>query len=362
MALSTQERKVIRAFLEDKSLYDTFVDLFNFQCSICEGIEFVDRGSIIGFGKPNEHLRCYVGKFADGYLLKIKTIDEAQRFCKDDFDEYKLQIQYNTLMFSLEKEKYLITSKSQTQTSKKSKKSSRQSQEKKDPVLSKLKNRNRARKFTLDDFNDLADWTYCTSFNEDGYIYTLPNGNRIECDSKSEIVLLDYLTENKIALAIGGQELCIKYSSAFRSGLDFFPDIVILTKDYHIAIIECKPVTAMSYHRNIEKYEALKVYCEENGYEYMMVDPDHDFITFDEMSKIHIPKAIVDRVEGYLIEYLQRGNRCLLDKDDISVLYEDFSDEYKKGDFTFYMHALVIQKGWYNRFTNGFMVFKKPKQ
>lgn len=361
MALSTENRNVIRAFFDDKSLYDTFIDLFNYQCTICDGIEFVDRGSIIGFGKQGEHLRCYVTKSASGFLLKIKTIDEAQIFSKADFDEFKLQIQYNTLMFSLEKDKYKITTPPKTQTKKKSK-TSRQSKEKKDPVLAKLKNRNRARKYTLDDFNELADWSYCASFNEDGYIYTLPNGNQIECDSKSETKLLDYLTENKIAIAIGGQELLIKYSSAFRSDLDFYPDIVILTKDYHIAIIECKPVTAMSYHKNIEKYDALRDYCDENGYEYMMVDPDHDYTTYDEMLKMHIPKAIVDRVEAYLVDYLGKRRSCILDKDDIQILYEDFSDEYKKGEFSILMHALIIQKGWYNRYKNGFMVFENPKQ
>ena len=223
-----------------------------------------------------------------------------------------------------------------------------------------MKNRNRVRKFTLQEFNNLADWSYGVSFNKDVYIYTLPNGNQIECDSKSEVKLLDYLIDNKLTKAVGGQNLLIKYDSAFREDLFYYPDIVILTKDYHVAIIEVKPVTAMSYHKNVEKYEAMKAYCEENGYEYMMIDPDHDFMTYDELLKLRIPSNIKDRVNSYLIDLLGGRNYCLLEKDDINFLYNEFLDEYKKGEFEFYLHALVIQNGWYNKYTHGFMVYQRP--
>ena len=356
MKLSAENIQEIRDFFNNKELSELFIELFNYQAVLCEDIEFVNRNSIIGFGRENEHLRCYVGKSSSNFFLKIKTCNESVEFRKKDFEEYKVRLLANNVLFSLSPEKYTLMEKAP----KVAKKKSRKSQEKTNKVLAKLKNRNKAKKFTLEEFNDLADWTYCDSFNDDGYVYTLSNGNQIECDSKSEVKLLDYLTSKKLAVAIGGQSLRIQYSSAFRSGLDYYPDIVILTKDMHIAIIEVKPVTAMSNHRNIEKYEALTDYCTEHGYEYMMVDPDHDYMTFDDMQKLHVPSDIVQRVDDYLVNLIGSKGECLLEKDDIPILYEDFSDEYKKGDFELYLHALVIQKGWYNRFTHGFMVYEEP--
>ncbi len=356
MKLSTENIQEIRDFFKSKPLSDTFIELFNYQETLCSDVRFDNRSSIIGFGRENEHLRCYVSKSSSGFLLKIKTCNEALKFKKADLEEYKKLILSNSIHFVIQSEKYQIASKEPKTATKKS----RKSQEKTNKVLAKLKNRNKAKKFTLEEFNDLADWTYCDSFNENGYIYTLSNGNQIECDSKSEVKVLDYLTSKKLAVAIGGQSLRIQYSSAFRSGLDYYPDIVILTKDMHIAIIEVKPVTAMSNHRNIEKYEALTDYCTEHGYEYMMVDPDHDYMTFDDMQKLHVPSDIVQRVDDYLVNLIGSKGECLLEKDDIPILYEDFSDKYKKGDFELYLHALVIQKGWYNRFTHGFMVYEEP--
>ena len=106
----------------------------------------------------------------------------------------------------------------------------------------------------------------------------------------------------------------------------------------------------------------MKEYCEKNGYEYMMVDPDHDFMTYDDLLKLHIPGGIVDRVDDYLIDLIGKRGACLLEKEDIPILYEDFSDEYKKGEFELYLHALVIQNEWYNKFKHGFMVYEKPNR
>ena len=44
----------------------------------------------------------------------------------------------------------------------------------------------------------------------------------------------------------------------------------------------------------------------------------------------------------------------------IDQLYEEFSDDYTKGQFALYIHALIIQQGWYNKFPHGFYVYEKP--
>ena len=358
MNLSSKQKRLIREYFDDDTLSELFEDVYYYQQQSTSNLRFESRERIIGFGCEGEHLRGYIAKTKIGFIIKLKTIPDAIDFTEENADVIKECIDENDQAFEENIEKYILT---RTVEDKPKQPKSRKSKEKRNIVLSKLKNRNIARKFTKDEFNELADWDYCRSFNEDGYIYTLPNGNKIECDSKSELAILDYLVSKKLALEIGGQELCIPYDTAFRESVTYHPDLVILTKDYHIAIIEVKPVTAMSNHTNIEKYRALKEYCDEHRYEYMMVDPDHDYMTYEELQGMHIPKQITKRVDDYLVDYYG-GNDCLLEKNDISVLYEDFEDEYKKGEFELYLHALVVQRGWYNFYKNGFKVYEKPKR
>lgn len=232
------------------------------------------------------------------------------------------------------------------------------------PVIAKLNNKEKAKTFTHSQFRALADWSYGHSQGEQKPkgVFKTKTGNRIEYDSSLELKMLEYLEKNDLVKEIGGQSLCIKYSSPYRCGLNYYPDIVVYTKDERIAIIEIKPATSMSYHQNIDKYEELKTYCKKKGFMYMMVDPENDYMTIDDLEKMKIPKEIVVRVESYLKNILGKTDDCLLEKDDISILYEQFEEEYTKGEFELYLHALIIQKSWYNKFKHGFMVFENPVQ
>lgn len=365
--LTTEQQQEIKSFFNDVELEKIFIDLYECQLSLCKDVEIQHKGTIIGFGRKGEHLRAYIGKDADSFFIKMKTESERYGLNSSNLDAIKIKLIENDLKFEKNIEIYTlkvpVKAKKEVKehVSKKSTRSS-QSHEKKDRVLSKLKGRQQARKYSLADFENLADWTYCSSFNEEGYVYTLPNGNKIECDSKSEIKLLNYLISKNLALAIGAQELCIKYKTAYRKNADYFPDLIILTKDEHIAIIEVKSIKAMSYHLNVEKYMALQDYCERHGYEYMMVSPDSDYMTFEDLQKMKIPKKIVNSVEWYLRKFLGRTDDCLLENEDIPILYEQFSNDYKKGEFELYLRALIIQKGWYNKFKHGFKVFEKPQK
>ena len=358
MMVTLEEKRLIESFFNDKNLSKCFIDLYDSVSDFRKSVRFDYRESILGYGCPGEHLSAYISKNSKGFWIKFKTENERVLFELSEYENIKERALMNEMRFVAGKFKYKLSEKKEEAPKEKQ---SRKSKEKRNPVLAKLKNRNVARKFTREEFNNLADWEYCSSFNEDGYIYTLPNGNKIECDSRSELSMLDYLVSKKLALEIGGQNLCIPYDTAFRESVNYYPDIVILTKDYHIAIIEIKPVTAMSNHTNIEKYKALKEYCDDHRYEYMMVDPDHDYMTFEDLQKMHIPSEITKRIDDYLVDYYG-GTNCLLEKSDIPILYEDFEEEYKKGEFELFLHALVIQRDWYNKFKYGFEVYEKPKR
>lgn len=362
MSLTADEKKMIRSFFDNNEHARFFVRLYNSYSYHVSGIRFIDKDSIIGFGRDGEHLRAYITKQDGLFYLKLKTFHDRIEFVPENEIQIKEKIFLNDAAFEENLELYLLSTNNSRTEAKSLKAKPQKSIELENEVLSKLNNRKKAKKYSRQEFTLLADWRYGRSFNDDAIIYVLPNGNEIQCDSKSEVLLLDYLINNQLTLEIGGQELYIPYDTAFKSERFYYPDVVVLTKDYRIAIIEVKPVTAMSYHLNMEKYTALKSYCEEQGYEYMMIDPAHDYMTFDELVKLKVPKKIANWIDDYLCNLYGVDGECLLDKNDIDKLYNNFSHIYKKYEIELYVHSLIIKRGWYNKYKNGFMVYENPQR
>ena len=228
-----------------------------------------------------------------------------------------------------------------------------------DDVLRKLNNVSDAKEFTEEEFEALANWSGGAShtgcISDEPYIF--PNGDRVYYSSKSEKLFLSYLEENDLVLRCGGQALCIQYDSVFVSGKSYYPDIVVLTKKHHIAIIEVKPSVSMSYHLNMEKYHALSQYCEQHGFEYMMIDPIDGFKTYDEIADMGVCSELLEYFERPL-----RGSKkywSFSDKD-VNKWYADFGDGCTKKDFRLQVHSLIIYFNWYNLFDKGFNVFSCP--
>lgn len=224
----------------------------------------------------------------------------------------------------------------------------------------KFENVENAKVFTHHSFNSLADWTIGTSFNGT-HIYKTSSGNYIFCDSKSEVKMLEYLERNNLVLDIGGQMLDIKYDSPFREKITYYPDIVTLTSDNRIAIIEVKPITAMSCHRNIEKYKALSKYCKENGFIYAMIDPDEDFMTFEELKNIDICECIEYMFYLYREDIKSKKKKLIkFDDSNVNSWYEVCGVDCTKSEFRKQVHSMIISHDWYNLFTHGFMVYNRP--
>ena len=230
-----------------------------------------------------------------------------------------------------------------------------------DKVLKKLNNAFNAREYSEKDFDELANWEegYSLSGNGKGVPVSFPNGDKVYTDSTYEIEFLNYLKRKKLALRYGGQALRISYSSAFKEKKNYNPDIIILTPNHHIAIIEIKPVTAMSQHSNVEKYRALAEYCKSKGFEYMMVDPEKDYMTFEELSELPV---LPD-----LIPYFRYANKNpdkyrYFDSEKVELWYKKYGKGFSKDDFELQIHSLIVFYGWYNKFKNGFEVTSRPVQ
>lgn len=235
----------------------------------------------------------------------------------------------------------------------------------KDPIFSKLNNQSGAKTFSLSYFNSMADWSNGKSHGERKPVvkHKTSDGRIIECDSKYEEKFLDYLKRSKRVITYGGQSLCIKYDSCFREDLSYYPDIAFLTTDNHIAFVEIKPVENMSHHTNIEKYEALQAYCEFHGYTYMMIDPQKDFMTFDELEVMDV----CDELEGWFdFLYDEYGNlenhkkEFNFNNNDVELWYSDIGDGYTKEEFRLMVHSLIIREGWFNKKKFGFDVYNYP--
>lgn len=165
-------------------------------------------------------------------------------------------------------------------------------------ILAGLINKDGARIFSQEEFDQLADWSYgrTQSGKEPVDTHTTATGNVIECDSSYEKAFLEHLESHHLAIEIGGQSLNIGYQSPFRSNALYYPDAAIYTITHHIAIVEVQPSSFMSDHTIIEKYQSLARYCEERGFMYMMIDPVRKE-TFEQFRNMEIHKCVLDLFE-----------------------------------------------------------------
>jgi hypothetical protein len=92
----------------------------------------------------------------------------------------------------------------------------------------------------------------------------------------------------------------------------------------------------------------------------MMVDPDENYMTFEDMKNLEVPIEVTKKVMKHVKPNLGKVDKCILDQKDVTNLYKEFKDVYTKKQFKLYIHALIIKKGWYNKFEHGFMVFETP--
>ena len=92
-------------------------------------------------------------------------------------------------------------------------------------------------------------------------------GESLPCESHLEKNILEKLLHYKTFKKVKTQSLKIPFKKSY-----YYPDFQCLTHDNSLVIIEVKPLFNMCDSYNIEKFQALKSYCEENGYGYLIVD------------------------------------------------------------------------------------------
>jgi hypothetical protein len=174
------------------------------------------------------------------------------------------------------------------------------------------------------------------------------------CDSHEEIKFLKHLNKTTEYQAIRGQSFYIEYKSrrAKKKISKYYPDILMLTNENHIVIIEVKPLAQMSNYRVIDKYRAIKKYSQENGYLCAMMD--HRFQTFESL----LTRKVSKKVEKEFLEILNTKQYYTDDEFNESVRgLSKQTKENRRIDIT----ALIIQNGYVNLSKYGFQINLKNK-
>lgn len=226
-------------------------------------------------------------------------------------------------------------------------------------LMSKLMNKEASKYFTKSEFSELADWSNSEHPKSESKKFYEITGNRIYYDSKTELMLLKHIDENNLAQICAGQVLSVQYNSQFKLNKNYYPDVVMLTLDNRIAIIEVKPISAMSHHSNIEKYEALRNYCKDKGYMYTMVDPDNNYMSFEDLIDYEVAFEIEDEID-YWINSIGDNEYSCFQKDEVEEWYAFFEPIYTKKEFELQLHSIIIKKGLFNNKKYGFRVYSRP--
>ncbi len=149
-------------------------------------------------------------------------------------------------------------------------------------IISKLKRPSKVSVSSVDTFNVYFEKERTISrrsnISKKGRLLIKTTGDLEEYESALESKILSLLDEDDHIVSIKTQSVCLEY---YYWGKDryYFPDIVFLSANGHIGIIEVKDSISMFKAKTYKKYEALEGYCEKNGFFYAMLNDRYDFET-----------------------------------------------------------------------------------
>lgn len=153
----------------------------------------------------------------------------------------------------------------------------------------------------------------------------------LDFDSHKRTLICDSFLESRFARAMASvgfmhdvkaQTLEIPYVSQELANRRYFPDFIV--KDYkdRIAVIEMKNFDMVSYHLNIDKYEYLRRYCEENGYGYAEIMKAYDsdtYVSVDMLEKAPVNQELKDHIRAKLEEKSQNGEDVMFTEEDFEA-------------------------------------------
>lgn len=128
------------------------------------------------------------------------------------------------------------------------------------------------RKYTVKQFKEITKNLIerKAGYNTDRTII-MEDGFGLPIDSKQEGRLANRLIREFAIKRLRGQCLAVPYEFGGKQ-YTYIPDFVALTSTNKIVVIEVKELAQMNSRRNHKKYLALRKYCLERGYLFLMCD------------------------------------------------------------------------------------------
>lgn len=124
---------------------------------------------------------------------------------------------------------------------------------------------------------------------------TLDDGYVCTCDSDQEYKVLNKLIYHDYFKRLRTQAPAIEYKFGGKTHL-YYPDFFFITNTNKIVIMEVKEIIEMNRKVNIRKYKALRQYCKENGFLFLMCNKK--FVTYEQIKNktgsVRLNKVIED--------------------------------------------------------------------
>lgn len=142
------------------------------------------------------------------------------------------------------------------------------------------------------------------------------------CDSNLEskfamgLLMVGYVQDIK------SQTVEIPYISQELATRRYFPDFVILDYRGRVSIIEMKNFDMVSYHLNIDKYDALKQFCVRNGYGYaevMKANGAEEYTTVEELASAPVNAHLEQYIKDTIARKTTAAEKGCFTNDDLSV-------------------------------------------
>lgn len=146
-------------------------------------------------------------------------------------------------------------------------------------------------------FNELVVERHPFNVNNIGTRKLYKLNVKAEYESLMEKKLIYRFSQFSFVKSLKTQSLSIDYDYDNKH-MKYYPDIQILTRDNKLIIVEAKPIYNMMDKHVIEKYKALKNYCQKNGYGYVMMDERYN--TIESILSLNIDKNIEENFINFV--------------------------------------------------------------
>ena len=168
----------------------------------------------------------------------------------------------------------------------------------------------------------------------------------ITCDSFLESRFATCMATVGYLKDIKAQTLEIAYISQALANRRYFPDFVIRDYKNRIAVIEMKNFAMLTYHLNLDKYEKMREYCQQNGYGYAEIAKEFNGEKYTSLEQLRLA-PINRQLESYIFETIAKKGETTgvgeFTEEDFKLYNEQFGDTDRKQLYTVLINNRMLK-------------------